>query len=528
MKIISYILIFHLFVSVVNFEQSKKFIYIILIPSFVVCLYGFLQYFFIFKTSNLVFDFSLGDIVKNSLERKRIFSFFLLPNTLAGYIVMLIPLSASCFMIYKKQKMLFFMLLIFLFISLFLTLSLGGWISLIFSFFIFLCLLGKVKNILFFETGINWCNKMFFLKEKNPAINNKEKLFKIKNIKNIFIVIFLLFIILFFIFLCRKNDIIGYNPIMSRFRTSIDTLKIIKDYPFGTGFGTFSSIYPKYKSIESGTMQHCHNSFLELTSEIGIHGFFFFLLFLFCLINFIFKKIKSLDFENKILCFGFISGSIGFLIHNLFDFDFYIPNLSILAVIFLGFPLMFLEKKKIEIKSSFKKFIIIFFVIISLIYLSYIFCVYQSEVHFNKAKNIFKDNIDRSIEEYQISKKLNPLNYLPYAHLGYCYKFKGEILKAIDAYSQSIKLNPHLPYLHKDIGILYLQKGDMNKAIFEIQKASELYPNNAYYHLLLAVIYKKLHYNNDFLKEYKKALFIEKDIEKINQEFEKIFMNFSQ
>ena len=62
-----------------------------------------------------------------------------------------------------------------------------------------------------------------------------------------------------------------------------DTVKIIQDFPLtGTGFGTFSSIYPKYRAHEwkGEFLRYTHCDYLQLVSETGAIGLFFILGFL--------------------------------------------------------------------------------------------------------------------------------------------------------------------------------------------------------------------------------------------------------
>ena len=59
-----------------------------------------------------------------------------------------------------------------------------------------------------------------------------------------------------------------------------NTLKVIKDFPVtGTGFGTFSSIFPKYRAYEwrGDFLRYAHCDYLQLISETGIMGALFIL-----------------------------------------------------------------------------------------------------------------------------------------------------------------------------------------------------------------------------------------------------------
>lgn len=78
---------------------------------------------------------------------------------------------------------------------------------------------------------------------------------------------------------------IGLDAVISRFFTTTEsfedrwrlwtnTLQIIRDYPlFGTGLGTFTQIFPMYRSFHiRGLITHAENDFLQLMAEAGLIG----------------------------------------------------------------------------------------------------------------------------------------------------------------------------------------------------------------------------------------------------------------
>lgn len=65
------------------------------------------------------------------------------------------------------------------------------------------------------------------------------------------------------------------KDIPGRFQVTLDSLKIVADYPiFGTGLGTFTSIYPQYRTAASNIfMNAAHNDWVQLAVEMGLLGF---------------------------------------------------------------------------------------------------------------------------------------------------------------------------------------------------------------------------------------------------------------
>ena len=112
-----------------------------------------------------------------------------------------------------------------------------------------------------------------------------------------------------------------------------DMLSIVKDFPlFGSGFGTFSHIYPLYKKHMEAPLRYiyAHNDWLQLIAETGIAGF---LLVTAALLNFFSSSFKALSLFSKkgdefyfFILLGALSGIVSILIHSLADFNLHIPS----------------------------------------------------------------------------------------------------------------------------------------------------------------------------------------------------------
>jgi len=156
------------------------------------------------------------------------------------------------------------------------------------------------------------------------------------------------FLAIIFIFIVIFSLYIGLSNTLERF--SLDklllekrpvfwenTLGLFKDFPiFGTGLGTFSSLYPDWD--QDGNLvrvYHAHNDYLEYLSELGIMGF------LFLLMGILFMIIKSFlvwrgrrRAEVKGLALGGIIALICMLIHSITDFNLHIPaNMILFSVV---------------------------------------------------------------------------------------------------------------------------------------------------------------------------------------------------
>ncbi|MFA6357096.1 MAG: O-antigen ligase family protein [Candidatus Omnitrophota bacterium] len=123
----------------------------------------------------------------------------------------------------------------------------------------------------------------------------------------------------------------GSTPI--RLKLWKEALRITRDYPlFGCGLNTYSKIGPKYKSFDWGGV-YPHNSYLQMSAEIGLIGLFAFLWVLFS-----FFKVGLRHFNQKkdYLALGLLAGILAFLVHAFFDTHLYSLQLVVLFWYMLG------------------------------------------------------------------------------------------------------------------------------------------------------------------------------------------------
>jgi O-antigen ligase len=265
-------------------ESRKRYITGILTCGIVISTLALYQYFIGFShlrnfinTQNITTPFVL-----DCLQQKRVFFPFVTPGVLAGYLVMIAPLI----LLYKRRIWLALPLLC----ALLFTESLGALISLFLAALVYVLL----KN-------------------------------DFKKSKGIFLLgLVLLIPLVFFMRIASGKE--HLSPVFSvfmRLNYWRDTIEIIKIHPFiGIGLGNFNLACSRY----------AHNSFLQFWAETGLLG----IASLFWLVYAILKNSinKNISFDKEMLVF--ITCLSAFFFHNLWDFGFLLPEISLIWWAILG------------------------------------------------------------------------------------------------------------------------------------------------------------------------------------------------
>jgi O-antigen ligase len=277
-----------IFLAVYSLDERKKarVIRLIVFTGFSISLMAIYQYFFGFrhieefiKQENLSLPFA-----QDYIQSRRVFYPFFTPNTLAGYLAMLIPLA----LIDKQRK---WMILV-LSLTFLLTQSLGAFLSILAGALFYFFITGKIdkRKILFLTAMLAIISMVFVLRESKP-----------------------------------QKDLQPAFSAMMRINYWIDTLKIIRTHPLiGTGLGNFN--------LEQS--RNSHNSYLQICAQTGLIGLFFLSWLVGIVITAALRKIKEKSLPRESI-FLFISVTV-FLLHNLVDITFFLPEVSLTWWIILG------------------------------------------------------------------------------------------------------------------------------------------------------------------------------------------------
>jgi O-antigen ligase len=451
-KIVSYLGIFFLIINNLNKKSVDRIIIAIIMIGFIIAIIGIVQKYTAPKKIYGFRDASYASPFGPYVNR----------NHFAGYMEMVVPLTLGFllsrfkFLSFREENLKTYissrdaeisksLLLTFIIVitssSILLSLSRGGTIGLFLSLMLFFVIRLRRRKWFIIFVILNLIFIFILWIGIDPIIN---RLLTLKN---------------------------SYTMERSRIRIWKGVINMIKDFPiFGTGLGTFPYISPKYKSIKSALLlEHAHNDYLELISEVGIIGF---IIFIYGILSFYKWTVKGLkNRKNPWIIIGGLISLYAILFHSLVDFNMHIPANSLLFFIILGLVTLKNNPSYRVIKIDYRGkifgsiFIGIAFLLISIsVIKTYIGNLYYEDFIYNKDKKL----IEKAIE-------FDTSNSLYQYWLGKVYENRGSFNEAAVQYKKAISLEPTNPWYHLSLGWINIGTPIGEK---EFKLALLLAPNN--------------------------------------------------
>ncbi|RJP60323.1 MAG: hypothetical protein C4541_04235 [Candidatus Auribacter fodinae] len=458
-----------------------------------IALIGIHQYFFGLQEMRTFIDMDtlrhMAVLYKNSSPEQyalylriisdRIFSTFVYPNTLAGYICMVLPFSFSVFFLEKTErnrilKIVFMIIAIVGFFWFYVQnyLSFMPFVilgTLLFPLTLVLCLVltgssgglitGMLVVFLFLLTH-------FFKKRRIP----------LRIIISLILVLSILITCAVWFTQTKKRA-----SLQARFDYWDAGVRMVHDRPLaGFGYNTFGTIYPAYKNKTDEETQFAHNNFIQLFIETGaVGGVLFLLMWCYPLLIFL-RKSGSMPLPSVI--FPAYFALLAFLFHSFLDFDFFIPALAFYAFFMLGiidisqpFKVIVKHFEKTGIKKAAVVVIFIFFIIIMLPVRD----IVRSHELYALAEYVFinEKNIAAAYELVDEAIRINPENSRFYKLKSSIYMNQKQYLDAMYNLKKAVELNVYRGSYHYDLAQLYDKIGNTEKAELEFSKAIKYNPS---------------------------------------------------
>jgi len=291
----------------VSKKYGKELLSSVLLASVIACFYGFYQFLAGFRETASALNPShpLYSAYMQRLESGRIFSFFVYPNSFASFLIMLIPASAGIALSDRRYRIPAAAALLMLLAALFLTKSMGAFLS------IFAAVVISV------------------------SITTDEPLKPFRQALLLVSAAIAAFAVAAFFLRGPDTFLMGFGE---KIKSFIRMAELIKDrFLLGYGPGTFEQVYNAGRPDKLSYLKFAHNAPLQSALETGIVGLSIFMFMFLKAVravsrNYLFLK----STRTKILVISLLTGLTAFLIHNLGDFGIFTFENALVFTILSG------------------------------------------------------------------------------------------------------------------------------------------------------------------------------------------------
>ena len=406
-------------------------------------------------------------------------------NQTAGFLLFVIPILLSLFFIARNifVKSILLVLTILCIISMIVTYSRGGWLSLLGSLFLFAALnIKKIKiNLkLIFIIAIIGCILAFSSIFINPHIGMQRLQTIVAE-------------------LSPQTRTVSGNL---RLQAAQNSLKMIKSFPlFGVGPGAFGASYYAFQTSPWLYSRYAHNHFLHTAAEVGLPGFFLFAgLFITVFITIIKKRKKLVGPKTNPLILGLLAALFGSFLHSFIDFDWSIISLYSIFWILLAILLAYLnreESRHAEFISASRgilnplkqvqgqddrvrndtKFVtpLVYLLLLPIFVVSLIILISERNYKFSQ-KYFSEDDFSKSEASVIKAIALNPFDERFHFALGLIKQQQRKLQPAKDEFKKAIALSPYSSDAYYNIGLIEYDKKNYKETMKWFSKAVETNP----------------------------------------------------
>jgi tetratricopeptide (TPR) repeat protein len=208
---------------------------------------------------------------------------------------------------------------------------------------------------------------------------------------------------------------------------------------------------------------------------------------------------ETKDKKLKVWVGSLMVAGMAFFIHHAFDFEFYLPSVTLPGFAILALTIGAQKKDrvyKIALKKSRRSLFIAVGFIGTIAVSLLLLCPFYGKMHFQKAKSFLESG---PYFAEAAAAELKKAIHFDAHNSQYHYRY-GVLLvqrlsrqqEGIAELQEAIRLSPWHHYYHFDLGMIYLAAKEREKGLEEIKMASQLYPLNEDYHQWLRFVYLQM------------------------------------
>jgi O-antigen ligase/tetratricopeptide (TPR) repeat protein len=303
---------------------------------------------------------------------------------------------------------------------------------------------------------------------------------------------------------------------MFRILTWQGSIRVFAAHPWvGVGPGAFKYAFPRYAL--AGYTEASHQNYLQMFAELGVAGGLLFLWLLGAVLFTAGRAMASPDYRGRLLAIGGVCAIVAFMVHSLFDYDWYIGAINVTFWAVAGMLVHLTHCAEVANPPPSKraafppgrnaKYGVAAAALCLAAYLGVFVpernalaqralergdayamsaqggerSVYSALAEYDRAKQYDPGWADaweryglvagtvgdlaRGLEALEKAQQLTPMSFKPYVSMGELYSHLGRYDEAVEAYRKGLELYAHHTKTMRKLAIAYEQLGDIEQAL---------------------------------------------------------------
>ena len=244
---------------------------------------------------------------------------------------------------------------------------------------------------------------------------------------------------------------------------------VIREHPlFGCGLGSFWCVYQRYMLPGADMIQHAHNSYLEVWAELGIPG----LVLLVVLLGL--SIVRGMRNPKDVPGVGAAVGLLAFALHNLVEFDLYVPEIILPAFVLAGL----LAPTEEKTSSRAGSLVFLGVCIAALVVLGPRLMNDQAapELEWQLREALQSGDLEAARAVVPRALHAGPQRAKLRQMIGHFYWRERDLEGAVAEFRAATQANPHWATPHHSLSGIHARLGEHDLALGEAVKAVELAP----------------------------------------------------
>lgn len=277
----------------------------------------------------------------------------------------------------------------------------------------------------------------------------------------------------------------------------------------GSGFNSFGVLYPQYRLPGTNESRSAHNNYLQILIETGVLGLAFFLgiwiVASAAVVPFLKRSLRSdetFGFRDTV-GLSLTAGIVGFLVHSLADFDLYVPGIGMTVWLLLGLQIRnadSLRARRVRLAPRTAALCTLGLLAVSGAGILFTSKTLNANSHLAVAQSILQranppagfDDYEEAVQELKAALKWDPTNHNLHLSLGRVYYRLDRYDDALREFALADRLHRFAPMIAHDIARTKLARmekegfGEWDDVLAGFRRATRYSDSSSFHHLVYA------------------------------------------